>query len=83
MGACPSRARTPDPQAEEPERPRAKSKAKLHWIQAVEYISRILRLRQKWSKVGKHLQNPRVKAVSAGLTRVKGKLIRTQTYITR
>jgi hypothetical protein len=83
MGACPSRARTPDPPVEVPRSTTARLKARTHWKQAVEYISRILRLRRKWSQVGRHLQNPRVKAVSAGLTRVKGKLTRTQTFITR
>ena len=47
-----------------------------HWKRALQYISRILRLRKRWAALGKFLQTPRIQDLVVGLSRRTGKLTR-------
>jgi hypothetical protein len=47
------------------------------WHQAVQYCSRILRLRKRWALLGHRLQEPRIQFAVAGLDRQKGQLRRS------
>jgi len=53
------------------------SRARILWKRAVEQISRILRLRRRWNKIGVHLQLPRIQSLVEGLDRRRGRLVRT------
>jgi hypothetical protein len=46
------------------------------WRQALFYIARILRLRKRWSALGRHLQAPRIQDLVSGVTRKYGILSR-------
>ena len=48
-----------------------------HWRQAFAYVSRLLRTRKRFHRIGQLLQLPRVKDLFSGITRVKGELHRS------
>ena len=79
MGArCPNRAPpAPPPPAFEPlARPAHWSVARFRWKLAVERISRILRLRRRWNRIGVHLQSSRIQSLVEGLERRRSRLTR-------
>ncbi len=52
-------------------------RARRRWKPAGKYIIRLLRLRYRWHRLGRHLQTPRIQNIFAGIERKKGKLRRT------
>ena len=47
-----------------------------YWKQALRYISRILRARNRWAVTGRHLQQPRIRDLVSGIARHRGTLRR-------
>ena len=79
MGArCSNRAppAPPPPTFEPLARPAHWSLARIRWKLAVERISRILRLRRRWNRIGVHLQQSRIQTLVDGLERRRGRLVR-------
>ena len=78
MGVCPARAQQPvAPQQVQQGTLAARSlRARAHWHQAVQVISRILRLRRRWAALGRYLQGQRIQDLVIGLERRQGQLVR-------
>ena len=53
-----------------------------HWHRAVQYISRLLRLRRKLAQLGNVLKQKRVKDVLSGIVRQNGTLLRSAAEAT-
>ena len=56
--------------------PQQSERARKHWRQAVQYISRILRIRKKFARLGKYLDQFRIQELVSGLERNRGVLRR-------
>jgi hypothetical protein len=54
----------------------------LHWKQAFHYITRVLRIRQRWAATGIYLQQPRIRDLVSGVVRRNGILKRNRRIIT-
>ena len=54
-----------------------------HWRHAAKYIIRVLRIRKRWAATGRHLQQPRIRDLVAGISRKGGKLTRVSSAAVR
>jgi hypothetical protein len=54
-----------------------RDRAVRNWQKLVKRVVRHLKLRVKWSALGRYLDQPALLALTSGLDRVKGKLVRT------
>ena len=54
-----------------------------HWRHAANYIVRVLRIRKRWASTGRHLQQPRIRDLVAGISRKGGKLCRVSSAAVR
>ena len=56
----------------------ARRRAVARWKQATRHIVLLLRLRRRWSRIGKHLQLERIQSLVDGLDRNNGRLRRSR-----
>ena len=54
-----------------------------HWRHAANYVVRVLRIRKRWAATGKHLQQPRIRDLVAGISRKGGNLWRVSSAAIR
>ena len=54
-----------------------------HWRHAASYVVRVLRIRKRWAATGRHLQQPRIRDLVAGISRKGGKLTRVSSAAVR
>ena len=54
-----------------------------HWRHAANYVVRVLRIRKRWAATGKHLQQPRIRDLVAGISRKGGNLWRVSSAAVR
>ena len=54
-----------------------------HWRHAANYVVRVLRIRKRWAATGRHLQQPRIRDLVAGISRKGGKLCRVSSAAVR
>jgi len=52
--------------------------ARIRWRSAVRHVILLIRLRRRWSTIGRHLQLPRIQTLFVGLERIRGRLTRTR-----
>ena len=77
MGACPAR-QTQVPRVVVRNTAAQAARARANWKLLVRRVSRLLRLRRRWSALGRFLQQPRVQDLVLGLERRQGQLRRVQ-----